>query len=71
MEFITEIEKKKHIKHILGIEVETQKITMTMIFILAYQRMIWYTRTKSIILNQSDTQKVRLTCRESPSSYAA
>ena len=40
MEFITEIEKKKHIKHILGIEVETQKITMTMIFILAYQRMI-------------------------------
>ena len=24
MEFITEIEKKKHIKHILGIEVETE-----------------------------------------------
>ena len=42
----------------MGWEVQTQKITITMIFILTCKRMAWYIHTKSIKLNQSDTPKV-------------
>ena len=63
--------KKGKLSSFWGWEVQTPKIIIT-IFILTYKRMTWYIHTKSIILNQSDTEGAEnLTCRESPSSYAA
>ena len=72
IEFITETGKKRKLSTFWGWEVQTQKIIITTIFILTYKRMTWYIHTKPIILNQSDTEGAEnLTCRESPSSYAA
>ena len=36
-------------------EVETQKITITMTFVLIYKMVVWHMHTTSIILQQSGT----------------
>ena len=63
IEFITKTGKKGKLSTFWGWEVQTPKIIIT-IFILTYKRMTWYIHTKSIILNQSDTEGAEnLTCR--------
>ena len=58
IEFITEIGEKGTLSKFWGWEVQTKKITITMTFILTYKRMASYIHSKSIILNQSDTNRL-------------
>ena len=57
IEFITEIGGKSTLSTFWGWEVQTKKVTITMIFILTYKRMTSYIHTKPIMLNQSDTKR--------------
>ena len=70
IEFITETGKKKKIKYILGMGSSNTENYNNDFY--SYLQKTWSIHTQSTILNQSDTEGAEnLTCRESPSSYAA